>query len=283
MLTQVRAGRYTVRGISVGGIYTTLHVKELDVLLDVGLAPRAFAGVKGLFLSHCHADHAGALHTLIGTRMLTCGNRKLRLYAPAQNVDTLRIMIDHISAMQRYEARVELIGLEPGDEVSLHGDMFARAFRTFHPVPSLGYVFFRRVNKLRPEYQGLDGRQIREHRLAGDDIFDTVEHAELAYATDTLPKVLEEEPSLFDVRTLILECTFLDERKSRELAHKSCHVHLDDLLPHADRFNNETLVLMHFSQLYKPSEVHDILAARCPDSMRSRLAVFAPRKGSWPG
>ena len=38
--------RYTVRGVSVGGIYTSLSVRELDVVLDVGLAPRSFAGAR---------------------------------------------------------------------------------------------------------------------------------------------------------------------------------------------------------------------------------------------
>jgi len=283
MLTQIRAGDHTLRGVSVGGIYTSLQVKELDVVLDVGMAPRSFAGTRALFLSHGHADHSGALTTLIGTRMLTCGNRKLEIYLPAEIVDTMRTALGVVDALQRYPADVELIPMSPGDEHPLHSDLRVRAFRTYHPVPSLGYLFFRRVHKLRPEYVGLDGQEIRRRREQGEQLTEAVDNLELAYVTDTLPKVLDDVPELFDVKTLILECTFLDERKNAELAHISCHIHLDDLLPYADRFRNEALVLMHFSQIYRPDEVRSLLAERCPPGMRERVVAFAPDKRHWPG
>jgi ribonuclease Z len=283
MLTRVRAGGYTIRGVSVGGIYTSLQVRELDLVLDIGLAPRSFAGTKALFLSHGHADHSGALATMIGQRMLTCRNKLLKIYLPAQIADTVRQQLDLISTLQNFEVNVQLHPMEPGDEASLHSDLHVRAFRTFHPVPSLGYLFFRRVHKLRGEFIGMDGQQIKQLRQQGADISDTADHLELAYATDTLPKVLETEPDLLAVKTLILECTFLDASRPPEKAHASCHIHLDDLLPYADRFANEALVLMHFSQGYRPNDVRAILRARCPPAMLDRLVIFAPDRRVWPG
>ncbi len=283
MLTAVEAGPHTIRGISLGGIYTSLHVKEFDVLLDCGMPFRSFSGARALFLSHGHADHAGALNALLGVRMLCCGNRKLKVFLPAQIVDDVRDVLRVIDRLQRYPAQVELIGMMPGDEVALHGDVCVRAFKTFHPVPSLGFLFLRRIKKLRPEFVDLPGHEIGQRRKAGEDLFNTVERLELAYATDTLPRVLEASPELYRVQTLILECTFLDGRKSPELAHKSCHIHLDDLLDRAEQFENESLVLMHFSQIYRPSEVHEILADRCPERIRERLVVFAPDRPHWPG
>ena len=70
MLSEVRAGPYTVRGVSVGGIYTALQVPELDLALDCGVAPRSFAGARTLLLSHGHVDHSGALSALLGIRSL---------------------------------------------------------------------------------------------------------------------------------------------------------------------------------------------------------------------
>ncbi|RMH41696.1 MAG: MBL fold metallo-hydrolase [Deltaproteobacteria bacterium] len=283
MLTEIRAGNFTIRGVSVGGIYTSLHVKELDVLLDVGLAPRSFAGAKALFLSHGHADHCGALMTLIGARMLMCNNRRLKIFLPAPIADTLRASLDLVSTLQRYDVNVKLCGMEPGDEAPLHANLRVRAFRTYHPVPSLGYLFFRRVPKLRPEYVGLDGAEIRDRRRAGEDLFVDREILELAYATDTLVKVLDAEPALLSARTLILECTFLDDAKPPERAHESCHIHLDDLLPYADRFRNDAVVLMHFSQNYRPADVRAILDARCPPGLRERVVPLVPNRRRWPG
>ena len=109
------------------------------------------------------------------------------------------------------------------------------------------------------------------------------EHLELAYVTDTLLGVVDQHPSLFRTRVLILECTFLDDRKSVESSRRSKHVHLDELIERAELFENEALVLVHFSQLYSPAEVHSILQRRCPPRLQERLVVFAPRRGSWPG
>lgn len=282
MLTEVRAGPYTVRGISVGGIYTALHVKELDLLLDCGLAPRSFAGASTLLLSHGHADHIGALTTLVGVRMLL-GNRKLRIVLPAEIAADVRSVLDVVDRMQRNPVNVELVPASPGDVVRLHGDLHVHPFRTYHPVASLGYLVTRKVHKLRPEFRALAGPEIRDRRRAGEDLFEQREHIELAYCTDTLVKALEDEPRVFEARTLIVESTFLDDRKSLDDAHKSCHIHLDELNAIADRFRNDCVLLMHFSQLYKPSEIPGIIDARCPAALRERVAVFAPRRSHWPG
>lgn len=283
MITEIRAGRHTVRGISLGGIYTALHVPELDVLLDVGVPPRSAASVTRLFVSHGHVDHLGALPALLGIRGLVGVREKLRVYAPAVIEDVIHDTLAAISRMHRWPLEVDLTPMQPGDEVHLHADLYARAFRTYHSLPSLGYLFFRRVNKLRPEFRDLPGPEIGRRRRAGEDLFYPLERLELAYATDTLPVVLERTPALFRVPTLILECTFLDDRKTVEAARAGGHVHLDDLLPLMDRFENEAVVLMHFSQLYKPREVPQILARRCPEAFRKRMIPLVPDADDWPG
>jgi ribonuclease Z len=90
-------------------------------------------------------------------------------------------------------------------------------------------------------------------------------------------------PSLLDTKVLILECSFLDDRKPLAAAHAGGHIHLDDLLERADAFRNEAIVLMHFSQMYSPVEVHRILERRCPRPLWERIVVFAPSQGPWPG
>lgn len=283
MLVSVQAGPYTVRGVSVGGVYTALQVPELGLCLDVGLAPRTFAASRRLFLSHGHVDHLGALATMLGIRGLMSMKRQLEVFMPAEIVDDVTGVLERQSAMQRYDLSVKAVGMRPGDEAELRADLRVRAFRTLHPVPSLGYQFLRRDKKLRPAYRDLPGPEIQARRLAGDDIFDTAESLELAYATDTLAKVLDNNPSLYDSRVLILECTFLDRRKSIEASQAGCHIHLDELIERADRFNNEHLVLMHFSQIYRPDEVRPILAARCPSALLERIRPLAPETGHWPG
>jgi ribonuclease Z len=283
MLAQVSAGPYTVRGVSVGGVYTSLQVPELGLVFDCGMALRSLAATDTLLLSHGHADHAGALPALLGIRALHGQKKRLRLVMPVEIVADIEAVLRAMTALQRWPLEIEAIGVAPGDEIELRKDLRIRAIKTYHPVPSLAYQVVRRVSKLRAELHGLSGPEIAARRQAGEDVAEASDHLELAYATDTLIQVLDNEPSLYRSRVLILECTFLDDRKSRDAARAGCHVHLDDIIDRAEHFQNEHLVLMHFSQIYRPDEVQAILERRMPPALYARTRVLVPDGTSWPG
>ena len=283
MLTTVTAGPFTIRGVSVGGVYTSLAVPELGLVLDAGIAPRSAGGIDTILLSHGHADHVGALPSLLGIRALHGKQTPPRVVMPAEIVDDLSAALAALSRLQRFPLAIEPIGMNPGDEIELRGDLRLRAVRTFHPVPSLGYIVVRRVAKLRSEFHGLPGPEIAARRRAGEAMVDHEDRLELAYATDTLVSVLDHAPELLRARVLIVECTFLDDRKTLEAARAGCHVHLDEVIERAERFENEHVVLMHVSQLYRPDEVAGILDRRVPAGLRARIIPFVPRGEHWPG
>ncbi|HUJ62216.1 MAG TPA: MBL fold metallo-hydrolase [Kofleriaceae bacterium] len=283
MLTTVTAGPYTIRGVSVGGVYTSLAVPELGLVLDAGVSPRSAAAIDTILLSHGHVDHIGALPALLGIRALHGKTSPPRIVMPAEIVDDLRGALDALSRMQRWPLAIDAIGMRPGDDIALRGDLRVRAVRTFHPVPSLGYVVVRRVSKLRPEFQGLPGPEIAARRRAGEAMLVHEDRLELAYATDTLVTALDHAPELRRARVLIVECTFLDERKSLDAARAGCHIHLDELIERAAQFENEHVVVMHVSQLYRPDEVAGILDRRVPSELRRRMIPFVPNSASWPG
>ena len=282
MLTTVQAGDYTVRGVSLGGVYTSLQIPQLGSVLDAGIALRSLAATRYLFLSHAHVDHAGGLFGLLGIRALNRRVNPLRVYLPAEILAPLTDVLAAMSGLQRHELAIEPVAMEPGQVEKVRGDVWVRAFRTLHPVPSLGYQFLRRVEKLRPEFHSLPGAEIGQRRRAGEALFDVKERLEVAFATDTLAKVLDNEPDLYQSRVLIIECTFLDQRKSLRAARAGCHIHLDELIERADNFANDHVVLMHFSQMYQPEEIGEILRARCPESLYRRIVPFVPSAG-WPG
>jgi ribonuclease Z len=283
VLTTVAAGPYTIRGISVGGVYTSLAVPELGILFDAGASPRSNGAIDTILLSHGHVDHIGALPALLGIRALHGKSRPPRVVMPAEIVADLQAALEALSKLQRWPLAIEAIGMSPGDELPLRGDLRVRAVRTFHPVPSLAYVIVRRVSKLRPELLGLPGPAIAARRRAGEDVTAYDDRIELAYATDTLASVLDHAPELQKARVLIVECTFLDERKSLADARAGCHIHLDEIIERADRFANEHIVLMHFSQIYRPDEVAGVLDARVPPALRARIIPFVPAAPAWPG
>ncbi len=283
MLTTVTAGPYTIRGVSVGGVYTSLAVPELGLVFDAGIAPRSSGGIDTILLSHGHADHVGALASLLGIRALHGKQTPPRVIMPAEIVEDLTTALDALSRLQRFPLAIEAIGMLPGDEHALRGDLRIRAIRTFHPVPSLAYLVVRRVSKLRADLRGLPGPEIAARRIAGEPVSEHEDRLELAYATDTLVSVLDHNPDLYKARVLVMECTFLDERKSLDAARAGCHIHLDEVIERADRFANEHVVVMHLSQLYRPDEVAGILDARVPSALRKRMIAFTPHSSHWPG
>ncbi len=283
VLTTVTAGPYTIRGISVGGVYTSLAVPELGLMFDAGASPRSNGAIDTILLSHGHVDHIGALPALLGIRALHGKTRPPRVVMPAEIVGDLSAALEALSRLQRWPLAIEALGLSPGDELALRGDLRIRAVRTFHPVPSLGYVIVRRVSKLRPELLGLPGPEIAARRRAGEDVTAHDDRLELAYATDTLVSALDHAPELLQTRVLIVECTFLDERKSLADARAGCHIHLDEIIERADRFANEHIVMMHVSQIYRPDEVAGVLDARVPPALRARIIPFVPAATTWPG
>ncbi len=281
VITTLKAGPYTVRGISVGGVYTTLQVPELSVLLDVGLPLRGFCAADRIFLSHGHVDHSGGLPGLLGVRGMMQKQAPPEVYMPREIATDLVEALAVLTRLQRYELAITPMPMDPGDERHLGNNLFVRAFRTHHPVPSIGFQFVRRVKKLKPEFLALPGQEIAARKARGDDLFEVLEHLELAYATDTLIRVLDTNPTMLKSRVLILECTFLDDRKSLADSRAGCHIHLDELIAAADRFENEHLILMHTSQIYSPNEAREIITKRVPAHLAARIQLLAPQRGSW--
>jgi ribonuclease Z len=283
MLTEVQAGPYTVRGISVGGVYTSLQVPELSVVLDAGVPLRSFATTDHIFLSHGHSDHASALGALLGIRGLVGKQSPAQVFLPAEIEPAVQEALAAQSRLHRSKIEIEAIPMLPGDTRKVYRDVWVRAFRTHHAGPTLGYQFFKRITKLKPEHQGLPGEEIGRLRREGAPIFDEVERLEVAYATDTLSRVLETAPSILESRVLILECTYVDQKRTVEETQERLHTHLDEIIARADRFQNEALVLMHFSQLYGPEQVRDLIRQRVPPALWERIRVFAPDSSSWFG
>src|SRR5262249_13887808 len=149
------AGPHSVRGVSVGGVYTSLAVPELGIVFDAGASPRSSCAIDTILLSHGHADHIGALPAFLGIRALFGKTRPPRVVMPKEIVDDVAATLAAMSRLQRFPLEIDAVGMLPGDEIVLHRDLRVRAVRTFHPVPSLAYLIVRRASKLRPELHGL--------------------------------------------------------------------------------------------------------------------------------
>jgi ribonuclease Z len=280
---EVRAGQFTVRGISLGGVQTCLQVPQLDLIFDCGHCPRSLAGTSRLFLSHGHADHAGGLISILSLRELCSAPRPLQIYASESMADPIERVIAAYVSMEQAPYRYDLTAVQPGDEIPLGQRRFVRPFRSDHVIQTLGYTAWERVRKLKPEFLGRPGREIARLKIDGEPIFDELERPLVSYPADTRIEVLDSQPHLLRASVLILEATYIDDRKTPAQCTKHGHVHLDQILERADTFENEHIVLTHFSQAYRPEDCHAIVQERCQGKLRPQVHVMAPASGSWPG
>ena len=68
--------------------------------------------------------------------------------------------------------------------------------------------------------------------------------------------------------------SFIRPNHRREKIHKFGHMHLDDFIERADRFENELIVCGHLSTRYTAHEVRRTVEARLPASLRDRLRLW---------
>lgn len=88
-------------------------------------------------------------------------------------------------AISRSELKHILVPLELGQEYEFRRDLKVWAFKTYHVIPSQGYVIYTMNQKLKQEFIGLPGTEIKRLKLSGVEITNTVSTPEIAFTGDT--------------------------------------------------------------------------------------------------
>lgn len=263
----------TIEGYSRAAVQSYWRIPELKLGFDLGAHPWAFMGTPSWFISHSHLDHIAALPVYVARRRMM-KMEPPNIYLPASILEDVRRLLHVLQRLDRGRMVCNLVGLQPGDEVPLSREHVVTTFATVHTVQSLGYIVWDRRNKLKPEYHGMAGNEIRDLRLAGVAVTTEVRTPLVAYTGDTSPAGLDACPDLYRAKVLITEMSFIRHKHRREKIHKYGHMHLDDFIERADRFENELIVCGHFSTRYHPDEVRRYLETKLPERLRSRVRLW---------
>jgi ribonuclease Z len=263
----------TIEGYSRAAVQSYWRIAELKIGFDLGAQPWDFMGTPTWFLSHTHLDHVACLPVYVARRRMM-KMEPPTLYVPAYAVEDLRRLLLVLQRLDRGRMVCNLNGIEAGAEIELSRDHVITTFATTHTIPSLGYLVWERRRKLKEEYFGLPGDKIRDLRLSGVEVTHDVRTPLLAYTGDTSPAGLDNYPPVFQAKVLITEMSFIRPNHRREKIHKFGHMHLDDFLERADRFQNELIICAHFSTRYHPQEVRRYVESRLPESLRDRVRLW---------
>ena len=266
-------GDLTIEGYSRAAVQSYWRVPELKAGFDLGAHPWEFMGTPNWFISHAHLDHIAALPVYVARRRMM-KMEPPKVFVPAESAEDIRRLLLAMQRLDRGRQACELIPLEPGDEVDLSRELVATAWGTSHTIPSRGYMIWDRRHKLKAEFHGLPGEKIRDLRLSGTAVTEEVRLPILAVTGDTSPAGLDACPDAYKAKVLITEMSFVRAAHRRDKIHKYGHMHLDDFLERADRFENELIVAGHFSTRYHPREVFKMLEKNLPEGLREKLRVW---------
>jgi ribonuclease Z len=266
-------GGLTIEGYSRAAVQSYWRLPELKLGFDLGGHPWDFMGTPTWFVSHTHLDHVSALPVYVARRRMMRMEPPI-IYVPAEGLDDVKKLMLIFQRLDRGRQLADLRPVVCGDEIELSREHVVKVFDTVHTIPSRGFVVYDRRNKLKDEFVGLPGEKIRDLKLSGVAITREIRVPLVAYTGDTAPAGLDSYPDCFKAKVLITEMSFIREKHRREKIHKFGHMHLDDFIERADRFENELVVAGHFSTRYHPNEILRLVEHKLPPQLKAKMRLW---------
>jgi ribonuclease Z len=276
---KISAAGLEIEGVSIAGHESFYKLPAFRCLLEFGRAPDDVLGYATVCLTHGHLDHAAGLAHHASRRRLT-GLPPARVFAPEEAVPDLEAWLAISQRLENVDYGAHVTPAIPGESVLLRRDLQLTFLPGRHRVPTVGYLFSEVKHKLDAELEGLPGEEIAALRAGGREVAHREVIPLLAYPGDCGPEVFDAAPELFRARVLLIECSFVGD-DDRERARKYAHIHLDDIVDRASLFQNEAIVLTHFSLRYRPPEIRKALDA-LPAEISDRVVAFLPRRSLAP-
>ncbi len=270
---RVNASGIAIEGVSIAGRESFYKLPGFRALLEFGRAPEDTVSYATVCLTHGHLDHAAGLAHHASRRRLE-RLPAARVFAPEEAVPDLEAWLAFSQRLENVDYGLHLTPVRPGGSVMLRNDLELKVLPGRHRVPAVGYLFSEIRRKLRDEFLGLPGEEIAAMKSKGVEVTRREETPLLAYPGDCGPAIFEAAPELFQARVLLIECSFVkpeDLNRARDYEH----LHLQDFLERAALFQNEVVVLTHFTQRDRVAEIREALRA-LPATLARRVMAFLP-------
>lgn len=271
-LFTLRTEHFAIEGRSRAGHETWFRIRDFGIALDIGRCPDQVVSMPHVFITHAHLDHAAGIPFYAGQRHL----QRLEggtVYVPSEAADDVRALMDVQRRLTggKFE-EVSIRGIEAGEEVRAGRTLYVRGHAAPHRVAARAYELIEQRHHLREEYIGADRETIARLRRDGVQVDEEYRKSILFYTGDTDRGLLETCDALFRAEVLMIECSFIEEGHRERAAHYR-HIHIDDIADFAGRFENELIVLTHFSRRYSREEIRAGVRRRLPPSLHERIRL----------
>lgn len=275
-LSTIECEGFTLAGYSVAGEETVICVPELDVVFDIGRAPRETLAINHVLLSHGHMDHAAGIGYYFSQRDFQ-GISGGTALVPAPLVAPLRALMAAWAKVEGHPSPHKLVGMAPGDDYEIRRNLLARAFATRHVNATLGFSVIDVRQKLKSEFLGLDSPAIVELKKKGVEISHRIEVPLVTYLGDTGKKNYSDIPCVRDSKVLLLECTFFDDDHVKR-ARLGKHIHVKDLAEVLEGMNNERIILTHVTRRTHMGMARKVLRKTLSTDQLEKICFLMSRK-----
>lgn len=255
---------------SVAGRATRVLAPGYKAVFDLGETGEAVLRTQIAFISHTHTDHISAIWQHAAVRGLV-GNQVGTYVVPEVMAERVRWLMEAAERCDCAQIPYSIVPMKAGDEL-IYRNKIVKSFETYHRVPAMGYAVINRVPKLKAEFKGKSHTELAQLSNAGVLLTEDVDTVEFAYTGDTRIRVLSQE-LVRKAKTLCMECTFVGPDLTPAHASETGHIHIDEIAAHADEFENEHIVLMHFSARYSAAEVHAEAKKKLPAHLFERVTL----------
>jgi ribonuclease Z len=267
---------FTLEGRSRAGHETYFRIKELGIALDIGRCPDLIVSMSHVFITHAHLDHAAGIPFYGGQRHLQQLDGGT-IYVPAEAADDFRELMAVQRKLTGSMLDVAITGVGINEEIAINRRLLVRGHAATHRVAARAYELIERRHHLREAFAGATGPQIAELRREGVEIDEEYRRPILFYTGDTDRGILESCDALYRAEVLLIECSFVEDGDQHRAAMYR-HLHVDDLAEFASRFENEMIVLTHFSRRYDNEEIRRVVRKRLPASLHDRVRLALPEQ-----
>lgn len=275
-MEKINVAGVTLQGYAQGGWRTSIHCPEVGAIFDAGTVLPTMA--DRYFVSHGHSDHSGALPSIVARRSVMEVKKPLQIYMPSSLAGFMQDALDAMDKLfgnRRGALNTKINGVEIGDVIHIRKGLKIRALRTYHSAPSCGWAVEQTTSKLKPEFHGLEGREIAKLRQGGTEITNDVTGSLLVVPGDTKIEFLLREERARKAKVLVHEVTVWDDSYSTvERTRQYGHTHVNEMIEHCDKFEGEALVLVHRSMKYSRSLIEETLQRRFPAAMLPKIHLF---------
>ncbi|XP_060085625.1 uncharacterized protein LOC132565037 [Ylistrum balloti] len=258
-----------VVGLSVG------NSKSLQLAFDMGYACQTSVPCSHVFISHGHMDHCSAINQHASKRSLV-NLPPAKYYLGNDVIAPMHVIHENFQKISEFPFKADLIVAKPNESIKLPGPYHVVPFKTFHRVPSMGFLLYKTISQIKDKFSKHSWNELRDLEQRGEQIYEQTVIPELAYTGDTTFEVFLKPPiaDILKVKVLITECTYINTYKNinEAMTRERGHIHLHEIIRNPHIFSKVgNLMLVHFSNRYRADDISRTIERLCPAELKQKL------------